>query len=285
MALIPQRSGGSPEEQARTARNLVRGCGLTEADVDRILDYQRTDELSFAEAALRLGMVDQSDIDVAMGKPEPAQSEADGVAAAELLSVHDPYHSYTEKLRGLRQEILARRKSDHENQLAIVSAQQGDGRSRLAAEMAVVFAQMKQPTLLVDADLRHPRQHELFGLDNEVGLAQALQDGATPRVHGVQGVDDLFVLSSGERQGNPMELITGSAFGELLQGFGRRFKHVIVDTPDAGRYSDALAVASHCGSVLMAVREHHTPLAASRELVRRVNTTGAAILGVALLRA
>ena len=106
MSLIPRRSGESPEEQAKAARYLVRQCGLTEADVDRILDLQRTEELSFTEAALRLGLASQSDVDSALARPEPLKASADARAAEELLAVHDPFNPYTEQLRALRQELL-----------------------------------------------------------------------------------------------------------------------------------------------------------------------------------
>ena len=160
MSLIPRRSGESPEEQAKAARYLVRQCGLTEADVDRILDLQRTEELSFTEAALRLGLASQSDVDSALARPEPLKASADARAAEELLAVHDPFNPYTEQLRALRQELLNRNPAEGGLCLAVVSAGAGEGRSRLAADLAVVLSQLEEDTLLVDADFRKPRQHE-----------------------------------------------------------------------------------------------------------------------------
>ena len=283
MSLIPRRSGESPEEQAKAARYLVRQCGLTEADVDRILDLQRTEELSFTEAALRLGLASQSDVDSALARPEPLKASADARAAEELLAVHDPFNPYTEQLRALLQELLNRNPAEGGLCLAVVSAGAGEGRSRLAADLAVVLSQLEEDTLLVDADFRKPRQHELFNVPGDVGLAQALRSGNSPRVHRVEGLEHLSVMTAGAAPGNPMELLTGKHCGELLRGLTRRYQHVVLDTPPAALYSDGLAVANHAGSAVVLVREHRSELKLCRDLTRRLASTRAQVLGAAMI--
>lgn len=283
MSLLPRRSGESPEEQAKAARFLVRQCGLTEQDVDRVLDLQRTEELSFTEAALRLGLASQSDVDSALARPEPLTAAADARPSEELLSVHDPFNPYTEQLRALRQELLNRNPAEGGLCLAVVSAGPGEGRSRLAADLAIVLSQLEESTLLIDADFRRPRQHELFGVPGDVGLAQALRSGSSPRVHRVEGLDHLAVMAAGAAPGNPMEMLTGKHCGELLQGLSRRYQHVVLDTPPTSQFSDGLAVANHAGAAVMLVREHRSELKQCRELSRRLASTRAQVLGAALV--
>lgn len=282
MSLIPQRSGQSPEEQAKAARHLVRSCGMSEADVDRILDLQRTEELSFTEAAMRLGLAAQSDVDAALARPETAAPVADGRASEEVQAVHDPFHPFTEQLRTLRQELLLRNPEDSGLCVAVVSPGAQEGRSRIAAELAVVLAQLDESTLLIDADLRKPRQHVLFDVEGEIGLGQAVRQGASPRVHGIDGLPALSVLAAGEAPGNPMELLTGRPFGELLAGLRRRYQHVILDTPPAAQFSDALAVANHAGAALVVIGKDRSELAACKNLQRRLATTRANILGAVM---
>lgn len=283
MSLVPNRAQDSPENQAAAARNLVRRCGMSEADVDRIIDYQRTEELSFTEAALRLGLASQHEVDMALEKPQEQKPAQKGRASDVLQSVREPYGRHAEAIRSLRTELLLRRNSHEVHGLAIVSPSGGDGRSRIAAELAIVFSQLEEPTLLLDADFRNPMQHELFDLPEDVGLAQALDNDTTPRIFGVEDLPHLNVLTAGEAPDNPIELLTRPAFAERLKGFARRYAHVIVDTPAAAKYSDALAVARHTGQVLLTIRKDQSPLGALQELQRRLATTQAQILGTTLL--
>ena len=258
---------------------------MSEADVDRIIDYQRTEELSFTEAALRLGLASQHEVDLALEKPTEQQPEQKGRAGNELLSVREPFGRHAEAIRSLRTELLLRRSSQAVHGLAIVSPSPADGRSRIAAELAIAFAQLEEPTLLLDADFRNPAQHQLFGLPGDVGLAQALENDSTPRIFGVEDLPQLNVLTAGEVPGNPIELLTRPVFAETLKGFARRYAHVIVDTPAAEKYSDALAVARQTGQVLVTVRKDRSSLGALQELQRRLATTQAQILGTTLLSA
>ncbi len=283
MSLIPNRAQDSPVDQAAAARNLVRRCGMSEADVDRIIDYQRTEELSFTEAALRLGLATQAEVDLALEKPQEQKPQQKGKASGELRLVSEPFSDYAEALRSLRTELMLRRAGDDYRGLAVVSATAGDGRSHLAAELAIVFSQLEEPTLLVDADLRGPRQHHLFKLPGEVGLVQALEHESTPRIYGIEDLPHLSVLPAGEVPDNPIELLMRPAFAEVLRGFARRYAHVILDTPAAGKYSDALAVARHAGLVLLVVRKDRSSLPALQALQRRLATTQAQVLGAALL--
>jgi protein-tyrosine kinase len=200
-----------------------------------------------------------------------------------LLIAHDPYDARCEKLRGLRTELLLRREAPGEaDVIALLSPDIGDGRSQLAAELAIAFAQLGRPTLLVDADLRHPSQHLLFNAPNQNGLVQAIERDERPYLHTVEGFRELSLLTAGPPPDNPLELLLNSRFAELLGEWRNRFDFVIVDTPPIGSYSDGLAVASLVRRVLTLCRANSTPYRDNRDMLRRLTAMRAQVLGAVI---
>lgn len=282
--LIPGRPRAAAEDWMPVARFLIKRCGLSEQDVRRILELKDAEELRFTEAALRLGLITQADVDAYHGQAPLPPADAPAEPAPELTLLRDPYHPQSERLRALRTELLLRRPDTPGGAaLAVVSAEAGEGRSRLAAELAVAFAQLGEPTLLVDADLRRPRQQQLFRAASPQGLSETLAKQTAPRLHPVAGLPALSVLLAGERPGNPLELLSGPLLGELLGGWRRRFRHIVFDTPAVSQVSDALAVATHVGRVLVLARAGRTGMAAHRAMLQRLAVTDALVLGAVLL--
>ena len=203
--------------------------------------------------------------------------------SARLLIAHDPYDSRCEKIRGLRTELLLRREAHGEaDVIALVSSDIGDGRSQLAAELALAFAQLGRPTLLVDADLRHPSQHILFNAANQVGLAQAIERDERPFLHSVEGFRQLSVLTAGPPPDNPLELLLNSRFAAMVAEWRNSFDFVIVDTPPIGSYSDGLAVASLVRRVLALCRAKSTPYRENRDMLRRLSAMRAQVVGAVI---
>ena len=279
------RVGDAADDWIKIVSHFARGAGLSVEDVRRILQALRNnDELKFIEGALRQWLVTQAE---AAGAPPPAPEpaalpqaplEVTAQPTEEVVVAHNLFDPHSERIRALRTELLLRRKAGECNVFAVVSAGRGDGRSRLAAELAVACAQLAQPTLLIDADLRHPRQHRLFDARGQAGLAEAL-DGVAPVLQGVAGLPCLALLTAGAPSLNPLERLSGSGFGELVRGWSRRYQHVVINTPPVGAYTDGLAVAMHCSNVLVVSRGGHTPLRAVREMLRRLATTQVRVLG------
>jgi receptor protein-tyrosine kinase len=167
---------------------------------------------------------------------------------------------------------------------ALLSPCADEGRSQLAAELAIAFAQLGRRTLLVDADLRHPRQHVLFGAENDSGLAQALVDSGAMSLHGIERLPTMALLTSGSLPPNPLELLSGVRFEQLTAEWRRSFEFVVLDTPPAAESSDALAVASAAGNVLVLSRADVTPFSALKEMARKLEATHARTLGAVIGR-
>lgn len=280
-------SAGDAAADGEMAVRLIRRCGLSPAAIDAIVREQQANRISFADAALRLGCVSESDIEaVSDDRGNATLLYGNGVKlkpGPQLVLAHDPYHHRSETIRALRTELLLRHEDDSKaNVLAVISPCPGEGRSLLAAELAIAFSQLGQRTLLVDADLREPGQHLLFGADNQQGLAQAIADQGPPDLHPIENLPQLSLLCAGAMPPNPLELLSGGRFRTMVEQWRGRYRHVVIDTPAVGVYSDALAVATAVGRVLLLSRAQHTPYQETTELLRRLAATQSQILGAVI---
>jgi receptor protein-tyrosine kinase len=140
----------------------------------------------------------------------------------------------------------------------------------------VVFSQLGQRVLLLDADLRSPTQHALFGLENRSGLSTVLAGRQTAAdLERVEGLEHLWVLPSGALPPNPTELLSRPAFARLLDEFKERFDVILVDSPPALRYADAQITAVRATAALLVARKGASRALAARDLAAslQVNTT------------
>lgn len=219
------------------------------------------------------------------GQP-PAELERNHTLARpqhRLVLSSDPFDLRSEKVRALRTELMLRREGEEgANIVALLSPQSGEGRSQLAAELAIAFAQLGQRTLLIDADLRNPIQHILFGTDNRTGLSQSLADREPPYLRPVESFEDLSLLTAGPRPPNPVELLSDRAFAAMIDGWRAEFEYLVIDTAPVTRFSDGLAVAAAAGRVLALSRADSTPYVETREMLRRLGATQARIVGAVI---
>lgn len=200
-----------------------------------------------------------------------------------LFISRNPYDPRCEKIRALRTELLLRRESaDRSDCIAILSPCSGEGRSLLAAELALSFAQIGRPTLLVDADLRNPEQHLLFGTDNHLGLAHAIKYGITPQLHTVHGLPQMSVLTAGIVPDNPLELLSSNNFVSMVDDWRDNFEFVVIDTAPVMHFSDGLVIANLTGRVLALSRAQHTPYKEMQNMLRRLAATHSQILGAVI---
>lgn len=206
-----------------------------------------------------------------------------GRPASSLQIAYDAYDRFSERIRALRTELLLRRQRGRASQtLAVLSACPREGRSHLAAALAVSFAQLGRPCLLVDADLRLPRQHALFNLPNNNGLSRALATRTAVAPVTIEGLPDLAVLPAGHEVANPLELLSHRRFDELLEQWRNDYEFILFDTAPVQLYSDALAVAKVAGEVLTLTRAQHTPYLQARDLLRRLAATESRVLGAVI---
>jgi capsular exopolysaccharide synthesis family protein len=155
--------------------------------------------------------------------------------------------------RPLEPQQLARLLLEHwfdsgRGALAVVSAENGNGHTHVAAELARALARDGVPTLIIDADLRSPRLHRAFGLRNRAGLADFLEGGRTRLQHCEK---NLSVLVAGRADGDPLELLSRRRMQELLAAAEKRYRVVLIDTPAAARGPDLQLSAAFAGGALV----------------------------------
>jgi protein-tyrosine kinase len=217
------------------------------------------------------------------GKSNGASHEADFGQhrfGSELVAISQPYSPQVEALRVLRGQLMMRWFDDEHRSLAIVSARSGEGCSYLAANLAVIFAQLGQRTLLVDANLRDPRQHLIFKLKANIGLSDILAGradlGAATQL---ESVENLSVLSAGAAASNPLELLSRASFKAIMKQAVVQYDVVLVDTTPVTMTADAQATVAHCGSALLVSRLNHTKFSDLTEMRDQIAITGAQIVG------
>ena len=166
--------------------------------------------------------------------------------------------------------------------LAIISPDAGDGKTYVAANLAIALAQLPgSRTLLVDADMRGPRQHEVFRLENRAGLSGLLLRRADQlAIQQVAAVPSLFVLPVGIAPPNPLELLECGSFSVLMRELVTKFDHVVVDTPAANCGRDGAVIAARCGAALLVARQHKARAADLQDLVGKLSENRAKIAGV-----
>jgi receptor protein-tyrosine kinase len=263
---------------------FIENGRLSHAQVDEILKYAAANNLRFGDAAVQLEALSQFDIDWAIGKQfnHPVLSRSGQYSVGgEVVAAYDPQRQSLEALRSLRSQlILAWRSNSARKVLTIASAARGDGRSWLAANLATMFAQVGEKTLLIDADLRHPRQHSLFRVPSTSGLSAILTGRAgrevVTRIHPNLR---LSVLAAGAVPPNPQELLERPVFEVVFDLFASQFDVVIVDTPAMAENSDAQIIAARTGAAILLARRHHTRRGELMSAAENLRRTGANIFG------
>lgn len=275
-----------PPIHDRLIGDIIRELRNLSADeVERVLSYQREHGGRFGDAAVALGLASSDDVLFALSQQfhYPYAPEEQRNVSSELVALHQPFSYQAESFRGIRSQLMMRLFSGDQprHSLAVVSPEHGDGKTFFAANLAVMLAQLGGRTLLVDADLRNPRLHSVFGLQNAVGLSGVLAGRAEPQViQQVMTIPSLFVMTVGVTPPNPLELIERPAFALLMRELTSKFDHVLVDTPAAVYGSDGAVIASKCGAALVVARKNESKMDYLEELVEVLKEGGAKIAGV-----
>lgn len=263
---------------------LIDAGRLSVEDAERVLRHQKEHGIRFGEAALKLRLIEEADLQFALSRQfeYPCLLSDEKDVSEELIAAFKPFSPQVESLRALRSQLMLRwfaSDSEHKT-LSIVSPGRGEGRSYLAANLAVVFSQLGEHTLLIDADLRHSRQHELFKLDNREGLSSILAGRAqVDAIRRVNVLMDLSVLTAGPTPPNPQELLSKPMFSRLLEHCASEFDVIIIDTPAGADFAEAQSISVRSGAALMVARRNSTRLSHVQALSKKLEETGVKLVG------
>ena len=262
---------------------------LSPEDAERILLLQKEKNLRFGDAAIALGILTEADIQFALSRqfsyPYLRSVDQKKPVSTELIAAYQPFSPCVDQLRAIRSQLMMRwfDKTEQRQVLAVVGSARGEGRSYLAANLAVVFSQLGERTLLIDAELRHPRQHEMFMLDNGTGLSTVLsersRDEAIVRITDLVG---LFVLPAGPTPPNPLELLSRPLFDDFMTRMRSTFDVVILDTSSLSDGEDGAMVAIRAGAAITVAQATQTRVADFNDLVQGLMNAGVSVVGSVL---
>jgi chain length determinant protein tyrosine kinase EpsG len=276
------------EQSGRTMGQLLLDQGkLTPLQAESILRLQREQGLRFGEAALRLGFIEQGDIDriLATQFSYPYLPANDHSLDPKLLAAYQPFSPEVESIRSLRSQLLLRWMA-LEHKVVVVACPNEESSGRLlAANLAIVFSQLGERTLLIDANLRQSALGDLFGLKSGPGLSEVLSKRAGIEViQKLNTLRDLSVLPAGAQPPNPQELLSRSDFDQLLTTLSAQYDVIIVDVPASSLAADVQVVAARAGGAIISVEMGVTSIDTVKRLRDSLQQAGAQVLGSVLHR-
>jgi capsular exopolysaccharide synthesis family protein len=195
-----------------------------------------------------------------------------------------------ESYRRLRTNVLFATPDVELTKVVITSARPGEGKSCTAANLAVALASSEKRVLLVDADMRNPGQHRLFGKPLNGGLSDLImQSQASPiaRLLGMHATDfaNLSLLTCGTIPPNPAELLESQRARRLLTALAEEHELLVIDTPPVGVVSDPLSIAADASATILVVEAGKTSASQANAAIRALRDVGANVAGVVLNKA
>jgi protein-tyrosine kinase len=265
---------------------LLQSGKISPENAERVLRMQKELGIRFGEAAQRLGLITEADIQQVLARQfnYPYLLPGETSYSNKLVAAFEPFSPQVEALRAVRSQLMLRWFARGRKSLVVLGVEAGDGASLFAANLAVVFSQLGEDTLLVDANLRQPSQHQIFAMKAHQGLSDMLARRADQDVIAkVESFVSLSVLQAGTLPPNPQELLSRSSFSGLSMKLEANHDVVLYDVPSFATASDALAIAGRSGGVLLVVRKNKTLLEDVAALSEQIVHAGAEVVGSVLV--
>ena len=206
-------------------------------------------------------------------------------------SGHEPLISngvppnFAEAVRAVRTNVLFSSAEEGSRSLVVTSTGPGEGKTLVATNLAISFAQAGQRVLLIDADMRRPRVHDMFKQRQEPGLSNLMVGHASPsaaiRKSGVAG---LWVLTAGRLPPNPAELLGSKRFRDFMKSLGEHFDSVVIDSPPIMAVTDAAIAASSATGIVFVVGAEMTSRQAAKAAIEQLQRGRPCFVGAILNR-
>lgn len=278
---LAHRPGHAPGARAIGLQWLESGKISTQ-DAERILKLQKDEGLRFGEAAMKLGLASEADIQQVLARQfdYPYLAGGEGGFSASLEAAYQPFSARVESLRALRSQLMLRWFGEGNKASIVVGAHEHDASGEITANLGIVFSQLGERTLIVDANLRRPSLHGYFNMANGLGLSDILADRADAgAIRRIPHFVDLSLLQAGTQAPNPAELLGKGKMGELMASLSGQYDVILVDTPPASQAADFQVVGARAGGSLITVRKHRTRVHEVAHIKHMLGTAGAQVLG------
>jgi capsular exopolysaccharide synthesis family protein len=248
---------------------LAVGVGLA-----FLLDYMDQSVRSDEILQERVGLVPLGHISFVPAKPD---------RRGELVTLGGD-SPIVEAYKALRTNLLFSSVDKEVKTVVITSAGPNEGKSRTAANLAIVLAQAGHPTLLVDADFRRPSQHRMFGRVRNVGLSNLIVQDVPESAIFVpdEQVQNLVILASGPSPPNPSELLGSAHMRSLMAKFRKDFDYVVIDTPPVNAVTDASVLAANADAAILVIDTNRATYTAVQHAKQALERVGAKVLGTVM---
>jgi non-specific protein-tyrosine kinase len=200
------------------------------------------------------------------------------------IALSEPDDIAVESYRALRTNVQFLGLERNVKVIQVTSSVAGEGKTTTATNLAVVLAQTGASVVLVDADLRRPRVHQVFGVDPSRGLTDNLV-GETVDMTLLPVDPHLSIIVSGRIPPNPSEMLSGRRMAAVIDELRRRFDYVVVDSAPTLAVSDAIALARHVDGVLVVIQAKQTPIPQVRRTLATLDQVNAPVLGLVFNKA
>jgi capsular exopolysaccharide synthesis family protein len=216
---------------------------------------------------------------------EESVTEEGQVYSTSMIALLNPLSPISENYRRMRTNIQFSRPDENVQVIMVSSSGPGEGKTVTAANLAITMAQAGRPTLYMDADLRRPSGHKMFGINKEPGLVELLFDKHPFDEEVFQSnIDDLSIIPTGSSVPNPAELMGSRKMKEFLNKLRNSYDYIVVDTPPVLAVTDAVILSSLSDATILVVSANETDLHSLERTVDSLRAVDAPIVGTVLNR-
>jgi succinoglycan biosynthesis transport protein ExoP len=192
---------------------------------------------------------------------------------------------FAELLQAVRTNLMMTPELAATHTLLVTSSEPGEGKTVAAANLAVSFARLNQRVLLIDADMRKPQLHQLFGEEQQPGLTDVLTGTAVTSAFRKTTVPRLWLMPSGTSSRNPADLLGSERFSKLIEQLRSQFDWIVLDSPPVLAVTDPCLIGRVAAGVLFVVGCGQTSREVASAAVERLDAAGSTLLGAMLNRA
>ena len=226
------------------------------------------------------------DLERLMGLPATALIPSSGIpqdSRLARLTYTEPLNPISEAYRFLRTDLLLSTQGTGIKTIMVATAKPGQGGTVTVANLGISLAMDGKRVVLVDADMRRPCLHRVFKVDNEWGLSNILSNEKDFGDCMFQTeVDNLLLIPGGPTPSNPSELVGSARMRALIDWLSEQADYVLIDTPSAVAFTDAVVMSQIADGVLLVVRAQQVPRGAELQVRHLLNKANANILGIVL---
>lgn len=203
---------------------------------------------------------------------------------SELITKYDPKSPISEVFRLLRTNIQYINKDEKSTAIMLTSTTPANGKTFVTANLAITLAQANKRVILVDSDIRKPRLHKVFELENELGLSDYLSNSTDGLYIRKTNVENLSIVTAGTMVNNPSELIGQEKFKKTIEALKEKYDYVIIDSSPILMVTDSILVSRVVDATILIAIYNKTRIDDLKSAVRKINYVGGNVAGVVVNR-